>query len=76
MSSRLRRSLVLITLLALLLGLSGASALAGPAADPTNTTVVAPSRHEAARWRVKLASPNFVKTAKNSGYRGGCEAVG
>jgi amidase len=39
MSSRLRRSLVLITLLALLLGASGAAAPAGLAADPTDTTV-------------------------------------
>jgi amidase len=37
MSSRLRRSLVLTTLLALLLGLSGAVALTGLAANPPNT---------------------------------------
>jgi amidase len=39
MSSRLRRSLVLTTLLALLLALSSAAALVGRAANPTNTTV-------------------------------------
>ena len=39
MSSRLRRSLVLTTLLALLLGLSGAAALIGLAANPPNTKV-------------------------------------
>jgi amidase len=39
MSSRLRRSLVLTTLLALLLGLSGAAALTGLAANPPNTKV-------------------------------------
>jgi amidase len=39
MSSRLRRSLVLTTLLALLLGISGAAALIGLAANPTKTKV-------------------------------------
>ena len=39
MSSRLRRSLVLTTLLALLLAVSGAAALVGLAANPTNTKV-------------------------------------
>ena len=39
MSSRVRRSLVLTTLLALLLGVSGAAAPAGLAANPTNTKV-------------------------------------
>jgi amidase len=39
MSSRLRRFLVLTTLLALLLGVSGAVAPIAPAANPTNTTV-------------------------------------
>ena len=39
MSSRLRRSLVLTILLALLLGASGAAAPTGPAAIPTDTTV-------------------------------------
>ena len=39
MSSRLRRSLVLMTLLALVLGLSGAAALAGLAAKPPDTRV-------------------------------------
>jgi amidase len=39
MSRRLRRSLVLTTLLALLLGVSGAAALIGPAANPPNTKV-------------------------------------
>jgi amidase len=39
MSSRLRRSLVLITLLALLLGVCGAAAPIGLAANPTNTKV-------------------------------------
>jgi amidase len=39
MSSRLRRSLVLTTLLALLLVTSGAAALIGHAANPPNTTV-------------------------------------
>jgi amidase len=39
MSSRLRRFLVLATLLALLLALSGAVALVGLAANPTNTKV-------------------------------------
>ena len=39
MSSRLRRSLVLTTLLALLLGLAGAAAPSGLAANPTNTTI-------------------------------------
>ena len=39
MSSRLRRSLVLTTLLALLLGISGAAALIGLAANPPNTKV-------------------------------------
>jgi amidase len=39
MSSRLRRSLVLTTLLALLLALSGAAALIGLAANPTKTKV-------------------------------------
>jgi amidase len=39
MSSRLRRSLVLTTLLALLLAVSGAAALIGHAANPTNTKV-------------------------------------
>ncbi len=39
MSSRLRRSLVLTTLLALLLGVSGAAALIGLAANPPNTKV-------------------------------------
>ena len=39
MSSRLRRSLVLTTLLALALGLSGAAAPASPAANPPNTKV-------------------------------------
>jgi amidase len=39
MSSRVRRSLVLTTLLALMLGVSGAAAPAGLAANPTNTKV-------------------------------------
>ena len=39
MSNRLRRSLVLTTLLALLLGVSGAAAPTGPAANPPNTKV-------------------------------------
>jgi amidase len=39
MSSRLRRSLVLTTLLALLLAISGAAALIGLAANPKNTKV-------------------------------------
>jgi len=39
MSSRLRRSLVLTILLALLLGVSGAAALSGLAANPPNTKV-------------------------------------
>ena len=39
MSSRLRRSLVLTTLLALLLGVSGTAALTGLAANSTNTKV-------------------------------------
>jgi amidase len=39
MSSRLRRSFVLTTLLALLLGVSGAAALIGLAANPPNTKV-------------------------------------
>ena len=39
MNSRLRRSLLLTTLLALLLGLSGAAALVGLAANPPNTKV-------------------------------------
>ncbi|MGZ4348311.1 MAG: amidase family protein [Gaiellaceae bacterium] len=39
MSSRLRRSLLLTTLLALLLGLSGTAALTGLAANPPNTKV-------------------------------------
>src|SRR5439155_20432971 len=39
MSSRLRRSLVLTTLLALLLGVCGAAASTSPAANPTNTKV-------------------------------------
>src|SRR5438445_4846089 len=39
MSSRLRRSLVLTTLLALLLGISGAAALTSLAANPPNTKV-------------------------------------
>ena len=39
MSSRVRRSLVLTTLLALLLGVSGAAAPVGLAANPTNTKV-------------------------------------
>ena len=39
MSSRIRRSLVLTTLLALLLALAGAAARSGLAADPPNTTV-------------------------------------
>jgi amidase len=39
MSSRLRRSLVLTTLLALLLAMSGAAALIGLAANPTKTKV-------------------------------------
>jgi amidase len=39
MSSRLRRSLVLTTLMALLLGVSGVAALIGLAANPTNTKV-------------------------------------
>ena len=39
MSSRVRRSLVLTTLLALLLGVSGAAAPFGLAANPTNTKV-------------------------------------
>ncbi len=39
MSSRLRRSLVLTTLLALLLGVSGAAALTSLAANPPNTKV-------------------------------------
>jgi len=39
MSSRLRRSLVLTTLLALLLGVSGTAALTGLAANPPNTKV-------------------------------------
>jgi amidase len=39
MSSRLRRSLVLTTLLAFLLGVSGAAALIGLAANPPNTKV-------------------------------------
>ncbi len=39
MSSRLRHSLVLTTLVALLLGVSGAAALSGPAGNPTNTKV-------------------------------------
>jgi len=39
MSSRLRRSLLLITLLALLLGASGAAAPIGPPGNPTNTKV-------------------------------------
>jgi amidase len=39
MSSRLRRSLVLITLLAFLLGVSGAAALIGRAATPPHTKV-------------------------------------
>jgi amidase len=39
MSSRLRRSLVLTTLLALLLGISGAAALIGLAANPPDTKV-------------------------------------
>lgn len=39
MSRRLRRSLLLTTLLALLLGVSGAAAPAGLAANPTNTIV-------------------------------------
>jgi amidase len=39
MSSRLRRSLVLTTLLALLLGVSGTTALTGRAANPPNTKV-------------------------------------
>ena len=39
MSSRLRRSLVLTSLLALLLGVCGAAALASPAANPPNTKV-------------------------------------
>jgi amidase len=40
MRSRLRRSLLLTTLLALLLGVSGAAAPIGLAANPTNTKVV------------------------------------
>ncbi len=39
MSSRLRRSLVLTTLLTILLGVSGAAALVGLAANPENTKV-------------------------------------
>jgi amidase len=39
MSSRLRRSLLLTTLLALLLAASGTAALSGPAANPPNTKV-------------------------------------
>ena len=39
MSSRLRRSLLLTTLLALLLAVSGTAALSGPAANPPNTKV-------------------------------------
>ena len=39
MSSRLRRSLVLTTLLALLLGVSGAAARTGLAANPPDTKV-------------------------------------
>src|SRR6187200_367419 len=39
MNSRLRRSLVLTTLLALLLGVSGTTALSGVAANPPNTKV-------------------------------------
>src|SRR5438128_11318772 len=39
MSSRLRRSLVLTTLVALFVGVSGAAAPIGRAANPTNTTV-------------------------------------
>ena len=39
MSSRLRRSLVLTTLLALLFGVSGTAALTGDAANPPNTKV-------------------------------------
>ena len=39
MSSRLRRSLVLTTLLALLLAVSGAAAPTGAAANPPNTKV-------------------------------------
>jgi len=39
MSSRLRRSLVLTTLLALLLGVFGTTALTGRAANPPNTKV-------------------------------------
>ena len=39
MSSRLRRSLLLTTLLALLLGVSGAAALIGLAANPPDTKV-------------------------------------
>jgi amidase len=39
MNSRLRRSLVLTTLLALLLGVSGTAALSGVAANPPNTKV-------------------------------------
>ena len=39
MSSRLRRSLLLTTLLALLLGVSGAAAHSATAGDPTNTRV-------------------------------------
>jgi amidase len=41
MSSRLRRSLVLTTLLALLLGMSGAAVQSGVAAKPTDNTKVA-----------------------------------
>ena len=39
MNSRLRRSLVLTTLLVLLLGVSGTTALSGVAANPPNTKV-------------------------------------
>ena len=39
MSRRVRRSLVLTTLLALLLGVTGAAAPIGLAANPTNTKV-------------------------------------
>ncbi|MGZ8719616.1 MAG: amidase family protein, partial [Aeromicrobium sp.] len=40
MSSRLRRSLLLTTLVAFLLSVSGAAALVGPAVNPTNTKIV------------------------------------